>query len=76
VIPAAQDQLEEAGWLSRLGKSDEMLREHLRAAEAGSAFALVSAPSDGEAERVMNVIRRVPFDFVHRYRRFAIQTMK
>jgi hypothetical protein len=39
VIPAAQDQLEEAGWLARLGKSDEMLREHLRAAKAGSAYA-------------------------------------
>jgi gluconate 2-dehydrogenase gamma chain len=34
------------------------------------------APSDAEAERAMNVIRRVPFDFVHRYRRFAIQKMK
>jgi hypothetical protein len=29
-----------------------------------------------EAERAMNAIRHVHFDFVHRYQRAAIQTMK
>jgi hypothetical protein len=76
VIPAAQEQLEDAGWLARLGKADEYLQEHLNAAKHDSAFLLIYAPSDAEAERAMNVVRRVPFDFVHRYRRFAIQKMK
>jgi hypothetical protein len=64
------------GWLARLGKSDEALRKHLEAARAGAAFAMIYAPGDTEAERAMNVIRRVPFEFAHRYRRFAIQDMK
>jgi hypothetical protein len=76
VVPSAQGQLDDAGWLARLGKADEYVQEHLKAAKGGSTFLIVYAPSDSEADRVMNVIRRVPFDFVHRYRRFAIQTMK
>ena len=76
VIPVAQDQLQDAGWLARLGKADELLEEHLSAARSGSAFLVIYAPSDAEADRVMNVVRRVPFDFVHRYHRFAMQTMK
>jgi hypothetical protein len=76
VIPSAREQLEDAGWLGRLGKADEMLGRQLAAAKAGSAFLVVYAPTDEEAERVMRVVRRVPFEFAHRYRRFAIQEMK
>jgi hypothetical protein len=76
VIPAAQEQLEGADWLARLGKADEMVEKHLQAAQGGSAFVIVYAPTDQEAERVMNVVRRSPFQFAHRYRRFAIETMK
>jgi hypothetical protein len=76
VIPAAKGQLENADWLARLGKADEMVETHLRAARGGSTFVVVSAPTDAEAERVMNVVRRVPFQFAHRYRRFAIETLK
>jgi hypothetical protein len=76
VIPSAQGQLENADWLGRLGRADEMVQTHLNAAKGGSTFLLVYAPSDGEAERVMNVARRVPFQFVHRYHRFAIETLK
>jgi hypothetical protein len=76
VIPTAEGQLGDADWLSRLGKADEMLGRHLAAAKRGSTFLLIYAPTDTEAERVMNVVRRVPFDFAHRYRRFAIQEMK
>lgn len=53
-----------------------MLQQHLAAARRGSAFLVIYAPTDPEAERVMNVVRRVPFDFAHRYRRFAIEVMK
>jgi hypothetical protein len=62
--------------LSRLGRSDEAVGAHLRAAEKGSTFLVVYAPSELEVERAMNVVRRVPFDFVHRYQRFTIQTIK
>ena len=69
------ENLEEAGWLARLGKTDEALQKHLEAAQRHDAFALIYAPCDTCAERAMNVIRRVPFEFAHRYRRFAIQVM-
>lgn len=77
VAKASEQNLENhTGWLARLGKSDEMVKKHLAAAKHGDAFAVIYAPSDIEAERVMNVVRRVPFEFAHRYRRFAIQVMK
>ena len=76
VIPSAREQLDDAGWLARLGKADEMVSRQLAAAQRGSAFLLIYAPTDEEAERVMRVVRRVPFEFGHRYRRFAIQEMK
>jgi hypothetical protein len=76
VIPSAQKQLENADWLARLGRADEMVQTHLSAAKGGSTFLLVYAPSDPEAERVMNVARRGPVQFAHRYRRFAIETLK
>ena len=76
VIPSAQKQLENADWLARLGRADEMVQTHLNAAKGGSTFLLVYAPSDPEAERVMNVARRGPLQFAHRYRRFAIETLK
>lgn len=62
--------------LSRLGRSDEAVGAHLRAAEKGCTFLVIYAPGELETERAMNVVRRVPFEFVHRYQRFAIQVLK
>jgi hypothetical protein len=73
---AAHNLSETTGWLARLGKSDEAVQAHLNAAKEGSAFVVIFAPGDTDAERAMNVVRRVPFELAHRYRRFAIQDMK
>jgi hypothetical protein len=59
---AAENLKENTGWLARLGKSDEAVQAHLNAAKQGAAFMLIYAPDDTEAERAMNVIRRVPFE--------------
>jgi hypothetical protein len=64
------------GFLARLGTSDEAVRKHLEAARHGDTFLLIYAPSDLEAERAMNVVRRVRFEFAHRYQRFAIQDLQ
>jgi hypothetical protein len=64
------------GPLSRLGRSDEAVSAHLRAAENGSTFLVIYAPGELEIERAMNVVRRTAFVFGHRYHRFAIQTLK
>jgi hypothetical protein len=77
VARTARQNLEQnTGILARLGKSDEAVKAHLRAAEAGGTFLVIYAPGDLEAERAMKVVRRVPFDFVHRYQRFAIQVLR
>ena len=76
VAKGAQQNLEDhTGFLARLGKSDEAVRTHLEAARHGSTFLVIYAPGDLEAERAMNVVRRVRFDFAHRYHRFAIQIL-
>jgi hypothetical protein len=77
VAEGARRNLEDhAGFLARLGKSDEAVGKHLEAAKHGATFLLIYAPGDTESERAMNVVRRVPFEFAHRYHRFAIQTLK
>ena len=77
VAAAAERNLaEHVGFLSGLAWSDNAVRIHLEKAREGDSFLLIYAPGDAEAERVMNVIRRVPFEFVHRYHRLAIQEMK
>lgn len=73
----ARRNLEEhRGFLARLGRSDEILGAQLEAAERGHAFLVIYAPDDLEAKRAMNVVRRVPFDFVHHYHRLAVQILK
>jgi hypothetical protein len=67
---------ENTGFLATLGRSDEAVTAHLDAAEKGSTFLVIYAPGDLESERAMTVVRRVAFDFVHRYHRFAIQVLK
>jgi hypothetical protein len=77
VAESARRNLEDnRGPLSRLGRSDEAVDAHLRAAENGSTFLVIYAPGELETERAMNVVRRVPFEFVHRYHRFAIQVLR
>jgi len=77
VAHGAERNLEgHTGLLARLGKSDEAVGAHLKAAREGSTFLLIYAPGDIEAERAMNVVRRVPFQFAHRYHRLAIQSMQ
>jgi hypothetical protein len=77
VVKASQQNLEShSSWLSTLGRSDDAVRLHLASAKAGAAFLLIYAPGDIETARAMNVIRRVPFEFAHRYHRLAIEEME
>jgi hypothetical protein len=77
VAAAAERNLaENTGFLARLGWADEAVKAHLDAAKQGSAFLLIYAPGDTDTARAMNVIRRVPFEFAHRYHRFVIEELK
>lgn len=73
---AERNLREHEGLLARLGSSDEAVQVYLDAAKQGAAFLLIYAPDDLSAMRAMNVIRRVPFLFAHRYHRFIIEEMK
>lgn len=72
----ARNLAENRGFLATLAWSDEALRIHLEKAREGAAFLLIYAPTDIEAARAMNVIRRVPREFVHRYHRLAIEEVE
>jgi hypothetical protein len=77
VEEASRQNLEHnTGFLARLGRSDDAVRAHLEAARHGATFLLIYAPGDLESKRAMNVVRRVPFVFAHRYHRLAIEEMK
>jgi hypothetical protein len=75
-IAAGKNLEDNPGWLSRLGMSDEAVQQHLDAANQGATFLRIFAPGDTDVERAMNVVRRVPFELAHLYRRFAIEDMK
>jgi hypothetical protein len=77
VAAAAERNLaDNKGFLARLGWSDEAVKIHLESARQGAAFLLIYAPNDTDVARAMNVIRRVPFEFAHRYQRFTIEKLK
>lgn len=77
VAAAAERNLaENTGFLARLAWSDDAVRIHLDSARQGAAFLLIYAPGGTDSERAMNVIRRGPFEFVHRYHRLAIEEVK
>ena len=73
---ASTNLAEHTGWLARLGKSDEILQLQLDAANQGATFLHIFVPTDSEAKRAMNVVRRVPFELAHRYGQFTIEDMK
>lgn len=76
VAENAQRNLDEnTGFLARLGKSDTAVQIHLDAAKGGATFLLIYAPGDTDTSRAMTVIRRVPFEFVHRYHRLVIEDL-
>jgi hypothetical protein len=78
VTEAATENLEKssAGFLPRLGWDDEAIKVHLETAKEGGSFLVIYAPDNVSSDRAMNVIRRAPFEFVHRYHRLAIEELE
>lgn len=77
VIEVASDNLEKnTGFLARLGWADEAIKIHLETAKEGGSFLVIYAPDSVSSDRAMNVVRRVPFEFVHRYHRLAIEELE
>ncbi|SEP11028.1 hypothetical protein [Nitrosovibrio sp. Nv6] len=76
VAEAAERNLDTGGFLPRLGGADKVIEIHLKAAEEGASFLVIYAPEKTSVDRAMNVIRRVPFEFAHRYHRLAIEELE
>ncbi len=75
VAEAAQCNIDNSGFMSRLGSSIAAVQKHLEAAKHGATFLLVYAPTDSNAERVTNIVRRRPYILAHRYHRLAIEDL-
>ena len=74
VKEAARRNLDEnPTFLPRLSWADKAVKIHLEAAKEGASFLVIYAPHKIIVDRAMNVIRRVPYVFVHRYHRLAIE---
>lgn len=75
VAEAAQKNIDDTGFMARLGKSIAAVKKDLEAAKNGATFLLVYAPKDDDAEQAMNVIRRRQYIHAHRYHRLAIEDL-
>lgn len=76
VTEAATRNLDEnPSFLPRLGWADKAVKIHLEAAKEGASFLIIYAPDKISSDRAMNVVRRVPFVFAHRYHRLAIEEL-
>ena len=72
-MEAAGKNLDQGNFLPRSGAADKVIELHLEAAKEGSSFHVVYAPDKLTSDRAM---RRVPFEFAHRYHRLAVEELK
>ena len=67
--------MDQAGPLAHLGSTVDAIRTHHELARDGAHFLMIYAPTDPEADRVMNVVRRENFRLAQKFHRFAIQDL-
>ncbi|MEO6973533.1 MAG: RNA-binding protein [Rhodoferax sp.] len=61
--------------LPSAGSEGDTVREYERLARDGHHAVLIHAPSDKEAQHVMQAVRTVPFSYAQRYRHLVIEDM-
>jgi hypothetical protein len=72
VLEGSSSDLEQLSPLIRaLGSEPELMEGHRAGAEAGHAFLIAYAPSDLDAQRLMNVARRQGYVRAQKYDRFS-----
>ena len=76
VAKAAQRNIDDAGFMARIGKSVAAVKKHLQAAQQGATFLLVYAPNDDDAEGVMNAVGDKPVMLAHRYHHLVIEDLR
>lgn len=76
VAEAARGNIDNTGFMARLGKSVAAVKKHLKVAQEGATFVLVYAPSDDDAERVMDAVGDKPVVLAHRYHHLVIEDLR
>jgi hypothetical protein len=61
--------------IKALGSEPGATRSHMEGAAKGQSFLIVYAPSELDAERLMNVARRVGYASAQKYDRFSISRL-
>lgn len=61
--------------LPSVGTEGESVRKYVALARQGQHGLMVHAPSDEDTQRVMQVLRRVPFSYAQKYHRLAIEDL-
>lgn len=73
---ARQELAQNTGFLANLGRTHDIVRRSLDAAENGAAFLLIRAERNEDAVRTMEAIRQVPRSVAYRYHSLAIEELQ
>lgn len=73
VVADIESNRDDVSCLSRLGAEIEHQAQHLAWAKQGGAFLAVSAPSEPETARAINVARRFHARLAHKDDRFTVE---
>lgn len=73
---ARKELAQNTGFLATLGKTDEVVQRGLDAARKGASFLMIHAPHNEDAVRVMEAVKKGPFEFAYRYHSLAIEELK
>jgi hypothetical protein len=77
VAKVVQRNIDDAGFMARIGKRVAAVKKHLqKAAQQGATFLLVYAPNDDDAEGVMNAVGDKPIMLAHRYHHLVIEGLR
>ncbi len=76
VAKVVQRNIDDAGFMARIGKRVAAVKKHLQAAQQGATFLLVYAPNDDDAEGVMNAVGDNPVMLAHRYHHLVIEDLR
>jgi hypothetical protein len=80
VLADIKDRCTDAGWLDRIkrtfsvGSEASFWNDDMKWAEQGAGFLAVHCPTDGEAERIVKMIKPHNPKSMRRYLSFAIET--
>lgn len=75
VAHGAQENIDNTGWMARLGKSIAAVKRHLDVAKGGATFLIVRVAKDEDADHVMDAVRQKSFVLAHRYHKLAIEDL-